>query len=356
MATTTQPETSRPSARVHVQRFGTFLSNMIMPNIGAIIAWGLLTAFVIPDGWTPNEQIATVVGPTIFYLLPILIAYTGGKLVYGVRGGVVGAVGVMGVILATSDVLFIGEDGNAAPMFLGAMVMGPLTAWTMKKIDAIWDGKVKPGFEMLIDNFSAGIWAAVMSIGGMFLLAPVLREVIAWLGSAVQFLVDNSLLPLSSILIEPAKALFLCVGVLYDRLHTRDISAYGGVVNTMPVFAFFAVLFGMANAGLPGTSGFVGEFLVIIAAFKANFWYAFVAALTLILGAAYTLWLVKRVIWGDVGNDGVASLKDLNWREFAVLSVLAAAVIALGVWPAPLLDAMRPTLAFLVEQLMASKL
>ena len=151
-------------------------------------------------------------------------------------------------------------------------------------------------------------------------------------------------------------ALFLCVGVLYDRLHTRDISAYGGVVNTMPVFAFFAVLFGMANAGLPGTSGFVGEFLVIVAAFKANFWYAFVAALTLILGAAYTLWLVKRVIWGDVGNDGVASLKDLNGREFAVLSVIAAAVIALGVWPAPLLDAMRPTLAFLVEQLMASKL
>ena len=151
-------------------------------------------------------------------------------------------------------------------------------------------------------------------------------------------------------------ALFLCVGVLYDRLHTRDISAYGGVVNTMPVFAFFAVLFGMANAGLPGTSGFVGEFLVIVAAFKANFWYAFVAALTLILGAAYTLWLVKRVIWGDVGNDGVASLKDLNGREFAVLSVLAVAVLALGVWPAPLLDAMRPTLALLVEQLMASKL
>jgi NADH-quinone oxidoreductase subunit M len=151
-------------------------------------------------------------------------------------------------------------------------------------------------------------------------------------------------------------ALFLCVGVLYDRLHTRDISAYGGVVNTMPRFAFFAVLFAMANAGLPGTSGFVGEFLVIVAAFKANFWYAFVAALTLILGAAYTLWLVKRVIWGDVGNDGVASLKDLNAREFTVLAVLAAAVLALGLWPAPLLDVMRPTLAFLVEQLLASKL
>jgi len=151
-------------------------------------------------------------------------------------------------------------------------------------------------------------------------------------------------------------AMFFCVGVLYDRLHTREISAYGGVVNTMPVFAFFMVLFAMANAGLPGTSGFVGEFLVIVASFKANFWYAFVAALTLILGAAYTLWLVKRVIWGDVGNDGVASLKDLNAREFVVLAVLAVAVLALGVWPAPLLDVMRPTLGQLVDQLMATKL
>jgi NADH-quinone oxidoreductase subunit M len=151
-------------------------------------------------------------------------------------------------------------------------------------------------------------------------------------------------------------ALFFCVGVLYDRLHTRDITAYGGVANTMPRFAFFAVLFAMANAGLPGTSGFVGEFLVIVASFKANFWYAFVAALTLILGAAYTLWLVKRVIWGEVANDGVASLKDLNAREFVVLSVLAVAVLALGVWPAPLLDVMRPSIELLVEQLMVSKL
>jgi len=151
-------------------------------------------------------------------------------------------------------------------------------------------------------------------------------------------------------------ALFLCVGVLYDRLHTREIAAYGGVVNTMPVFAFFAVLFAMANAGLPGTSGFVGEFLVIVASFKASFWYAFVAALTLILGAAYTLWLVKRVIWGDVGNDGVASLKDLNAREFIVLATLAAAVLLVGLWPAPLLEVIRPTIENLVEQLMVSKL
>jgi len=151
-------------------------------------------------------------------------------------------------------------------------------------------------------------------------------------------------------------AMFFCVGVLYDRLHTREISAYGGVVNTMPVFAFFMVLFAMANAGLPGTSGFVGEFLVIVASFRANFWYAFVAATTLVLGAAYTLWLVKRVVWGDVSNDGVASLRDVTRREFAVLSLLAIAVLLLGLWPAPLLEAMRPTVEQLVVQLQASKL
>jgi NADH-quinone oxidoreductase subunit M len=151
-------------------------------------------------------------------------------------------------------------------------------------------------------------------------------------------------------------ALFLCIGVLYDRMHSRQIADYGGVINTMPVFATFMVLFGMANAGLPGTSGFVGEFLVILASFKASFWYAFLASATLILGAAYTLWLVKRVIFGPVGNAHVAQLTDLNSREFLVLGVLALAVLALGVWPAPLLDVMRPTLEQLVQQMMMTKL
>jgi NADH-quinone oxidoreductase subunit M len=151
-------------------------------------------------------------------------------------------------------------------------------------------------------------------------------------------------------------ALFFCIGVLYDRLHTRDISAYGGVINTMPVFGAFMVLFAMANAGLPGTSGFVGEFLVIVASFKANFWYAFAAATTLILGAAYTLWLVKRVVFGEVGNAGVAGLKDLNRREFLVLSVLAAGVLVLGLWPKPLTDAMEPTLQYLLQLMQATKL
>ena len=150
-------------------------------------------------------------------------------------------------------------------------------------------------------------------------------------------------------------AMFLCVGVMYDRVHSREISAYGGVVNTMPKFAAFMVLFALANSGLPGTSGFVGEFLVILASFKANVWYAFLAAMTLVLGAAYTLWLVKRVIFGEVANDKVAALKDINGREFLVLGALAIAVLIVGLWPAPLLDVMRATTQHLAEQLLISK-
>jgi len=151
-------------------------------------------------------------------------------------------------------------------------------------------------------------------------------------------------------------AMFLCVGVLYDRVHSRDIDAYGGVANTMPVYAAFMVLFAMANAGLPGTSGFVGEFMVIIASFKANFWYAFLAASTLILGAAYTLWMIKRVIYGEVANEKVAALKDLNGREFLVLGILAISVLIVGLWPAPLVDMMNVTIEKLVEQVGQSKL
>ncbi len=150
-------------------------------------------------------------------------------------------------------------------------------------------------------------------------------------------------------------ALFLCVGVMYDRVHSREISAYGGVINTMPKFAAFMVLFALANSGLPGTSGFVGEFLVILASFKANVWYAFLAGTTLVLGAAYTLWLVKRVIFGEVANAKVAALTDLNGREFLILGVLAVAVLVVGVWPAPLLDVMRASTQHLAEQLLFSK-
>lgn len=153
-----------------------------------------------------------------------------------------------------------------------------------------------------------------------------------------------------------AAAMFLCVGVLYDRMHTREISAYGGVINTMPVFAGFSVFFAMANAGLPGTSGFVGEFMVILAAFQANFWYAFLAATTLILGAGYSLWMVKRVIFGEVSNDNVAELQDLNQREFMMLGVLAIIVLGIGLWPGPLIDVMHASVEHLLTQVLQSKL
>lgn len=151
-------------------------------------------------------------------------------------------------------------------------------------------------------------------------------------------------------------ALFLCVGVLYDRMHTREISRYGGVINTMPWFGAFAVFFAMANAGLPGTSGFVGEFMVILATFRADFWYAFLAATTLILAAAFTLWMVKRVVFGPVGNDEVAQLRDLNGRETFNLGMLAAATLVIGIWPKPLVDVMEPSVANLVQQARVSKL
>jgi PTS system mannitol-specific IIC component len=200
----------RTSARVHVQKFGTFLSGMIMPNIGAFIAWGLITALFIEKGWIPVPELGGfgtnaegkpntgLVGPMITYLLPLLIAYTGGRMVYDVRGGVVGAIGTMGVII-----------GAGIPMFIGAMIMGPLGGWTMKKIDSLWDGKIRPGFEMLVNNFSAGIWGALLAMLGFYGIAPLVAAFSTGAGNVVQFLVNNGLLPLTSIFIEPAKVLFL---------------------------------------------------------------------------------------------------------------------------------------------------
>ncbi|MET1254537.1 NADH-quinone oxidoreductase subunit M [Aliikangiella maris] len=151
-------------------------------------------------------------------------------------------------------------------------------------------------------------------------------------------------------------ALFLCIGVLYDRVHSRNIADYGGVVNTMPKFATLLMLFAMANAGLPGTSGFVGEFLVIIASLKVNFWIAAIAGTTLILAAAYTLWMYKRVIWGEIANDKVAGLKDLNLREIIVLVILAVLVIFFGVYPTPLIEVMQPSVDYLIDCNLISKL
>ncbi|MDP2774829.1 MAG: PTS mannitol transporter subunit IICBA [Nocardioides sp.] len=220
---TTHPAPANSGARLHVQRFGTFLSNMVLPNIGAFIAWGLITALFIEVGWITliGDKIfgyeggygfvedlggwgsadgTGIVGPMITYLLPILIGYTGGRMMYddSVRGGVVGAIATIGAV-----------TGTDVPMFLGAMIMGPLGGWSMKKIDSLWEGKIKPGFEMLVNNFSAGIWGMILAIFGFLVAGPLVKAFSNGAEEVVDFLVDNSLLPLTSIFVEPAKILFL---------------------------------------------------------------------------------------------------------------------------------------------------
>ncbi|MBA0178637.1 PTS mannitol transporter subunit IICBA [Pectobacterium carotovorum] len=187
-----------PDIKIKVQNFGRFLSNMVMPNIGAFIAWGIITALFIPTGWFPNETLAKLVGPMITYLLPLLIGYTGGRLVFGERGGVVGAITTMGVIVGTD-----------IPMFLGAMIVGPLGGWAIKRFDRLVDGKIKSGFEMLVNNFSAGIIGMLLAILSFLAIGPLVEVFSQVLASGVNLMVQNNLLPLTSIFVEPAKILFL---------------------------------------------------------------------------------------------------------------------------------------------------
>jgi len=184
--------------RSQLPKIGGNLAGMVIPNIGAFIAWGLLTALFIPTGWIPNEEYAKMVGPMIVNLLPILIGLTGGRMVHGQRGAVIGAVATVGVIVGTD-----------IPMFLGAMIIGPAAAWVLKKIDAVLDPKVPVGFEMLISNFSLGITGLGMAMVGFKAIGPVVRNISDVLGNGIQSLVDNNLLPIASIIIEPAKVLFL---------------------------------------------------------------------------------------------------------------------------------------------------
>jgi mannitol PTS system EIICBA or EIICB component len=273
---TTTEATPRAGTRVHVQKLGTSLSNMVMPNIGAFIAWGLITALFIKAGWLtgifpglrdPGGWVAKIggwgdfadggiVAPMITYLLPILIGATGGRMVYGIRGGVVGAIATMGVIAGTD-----------IPMFLGAMIMGPLGGWVMKKVDAIWDGKVRPGFEMLIDNFSAGIVGLILAAFGFFGIGPIVSAFSHGAGKVVDFLVAHDLLPLTSIFIEPAKVLFLNNainhGVLTPLGTTQALQTGKSVLflleaNPGPglgiLLAFMAFGRGAARASAPGAA------------------------------------------------------------------------------------------------------
>ena len=181
-----------------VQLFGRFLSGMVMPNIGAFIAWGLITALFIPTGWWPNESLAALVSPMSTVLLPLLIAYTGGTAIHGQRGGVIGAIATMGVIV-----------GSDIPMFIGAMIVGPLAAWVMKKFDRLLEGKIPAGFEMLVNNFSLGILGAVLTLLTLKGVTPLVESLNEAMRAGVGFFVDNKLLPMASIFIEPAKVLFL---------------------------------------------------------------------------------------------------------------------------------------------------
>jgi PTS system mannitol-specific IIC component len=223
------PQATGNDARARIQRFGSYLSGMVMPNIGAFVAFGLITALFIPDGWTPNASLARMVGPMITVLIPTLIAYTGGKMVHGQRGAVIGAVATFGAIVAASSFVTLTEgldsDGHALisadtpqleyvpfggqVMILGAFILGPLAACILKLFDDAIAGKVKPGFEMLIDNFSIGILGGALAIFGFKVIEPIVSWITDRLGDGVEKLVNHDLLPLASIIIEPAKVLFL---------------------------------------------------------------------------------------------------------------------------------------------------
>ena len=275
MTTATAPAKKPGGARVAVQRFGTFLSGMIMPLIPALIAWGIFTAFFIDVGWTPNADLATIVGPFIHYLLPILIGYTGGTIVYNIRGGVVGAIATFGAI-AGSDLLVanfnatLPEDASQlgqVHMFIGAMIMGPLAAYTMKLLDSLWDGKIRAGFEMLVNMFSAGIWGFVMAIVGFYPVAWLVNGLMQALGNAVSWLVELNLLPLTSILIEPAKVFFLNNAINHGVLTPLGIAEAsesgssilflleahpGPGVGLLLAFTIFGI--GAARASAPGAA------------------------------------------------------------------------------------------------------
>jgi mannitol PTS system EIICBA or EIICB component len=208
------PAATGTDVRARIQRFGSYLSGMVMPNIGAFIAFGLITALFIPDGWTPNADLAEMVGPMIVVLIPTLIAYTGGKMVHGQRGAVIGAVAAFGTVVAAADPVGLADGTTVLPfggqvMILGAFVLGPLAAYLLKLFDDLVAGKVKAGFEMLIDNFSIGILGGALAIFGYKVIEPIVGWITDRLGDGVESLVSNSLLPVASVIIEPAKVLFL---------------------------------------------------------------------------------------------------------------------------------------------------
>lgn len=191
-------ENGNTGFRARIQKFGGVLSGMVMPNIGAFITWGLITAMFLSTGWFPNEKIAVLIDPMKIYLLPVLIGYTGGKIFYGDRGGVIGAAATMGVV--------VGAD---IPMFMGAMIMGPLAAVCMKKVDQLLEGHIPPGFEMIVNNFSCGILGIFLVLAAFFAIGPCVQFMNHVMSAGINVIIEHGLTPLASIFIEPAKVLFL---------------------------------------------------------------------------------------------------------------------------------------------------
>lgn len=229
------------TALVKIQRFGNFLSGMVMPNLGVFVAWGILTALFIPTGWIPNDYLGELVGPILTYAMPMLIGYTGGKMVHGNRGGAIGVLATMGVI--------VGAD---VTMLSGAMLMGPLAAWLMKKVDGVLDGKFKPGFEMLVSNFSMGILGLIIVIAGYVAIGPVMQGILNVLSGGVNWVLEHKLLPLLSIFVAPAQVLFLNNAInhgIMAPLGLEQVAAAGymSFAHLNP-----AVTIGMAIAGKIG--------------------------------------------------------------------------------------------------------
>ncbi len=345
--------------RVGVQRFGTFLSGMIMPNIPALIAWGIFTMFFIEKGFTPNAGLAGIVGPFIHYLLPLVIGYTGGYMVYKQRGGVVGIIATMGAI-AGSDLLIkqfndaalaanpdAGELGQVH-MFIGAMILGPLAAWTMKKLDALWDGKIRSGFEMLVNMFSAGIWGFVMAIVGFYPIAWLVNGLMTALSNAVNWLVELNLLPLTSILIEPAKVLFLNnainhgvltpLGLTQSEAEGKSIlflleANPGPGLGLLLAFAVFGI--GAARASAPGAAviqflGGIHEVYFPYALMKPTLILALIAGgmtgvtTNMLLGGGLVFPAAPGSIFAVSAAAGAAGVPNLM---VVLLSVLLAAIV-----------------------------
>lgn len=325
-----QQETKKSSGsfKVKIQKFGSFMSGMVMPNIGAFLAWGIITAFFLETGWTPNETLAELIDPTLTYLIPILLGYTGGTMVYDRRGGVIGAIATMGVV--------IGAD---VTMLIGAMVMGPLAAWLMKKVDEFLKPHVHAGFEMLVDNFSIGILGALLMIVGSLIIQPIFTVIMNFLTACVDWVVDAGLTPLAAIFVCPAQVLFLNNAVNHGvlvPLATAQVEELGKSIlfyieadtgyMTGVLLAFAVFGHGVYKSSAPGT------IIIVMFGGIAEVYFPYILAkpkmiLASIAGSMAAIWF-----WGTFGGGAVASPSPGSIIAFVMVSEKSSLVVNLIGW------------------------